>query len=215
MDSEFRFDGTFRSPFETTESVKTDESMTSAIHLYHKTFVAAHIMMFQIGFILFEWGASRRKCSESAMVKHPIMLTICSLTTVVFGFGLAYGDPHILGSKYFFVWGIVADQDNKELPFDLPILTLCTLSVSTLAISALNERQGFGTQIAYGLIISFLVPLVTAWTFGKGYLAKLYLQDESACLSVHFVAGICALMGCFFIQPRLCRYKSEDTMVFD
>lgn len=149
------------------------------------------------------------------MVKHPIMLTICSLTTVVFGFGLAYGDPHILGSKYFFVWGLVADQDNKELPFDLPILTLCTLSVSTLAISALNERQGFGTQIAYGLIISFLVPLVTAWTFGKGYLAKLYLQDESACLSVHFVAGICALMGCFFIKPRLCRYKSEDTVVFD
>jgi hypothetical protein len=38
------FDG--RSPFETRDSVHTDESMTSAIHLYYKTFVAAHIMMF-------------------------------------------------------------------------------------------------------------------------------------------------------------------------
>ena len=90
--------------------------------------------------MLFEWGASRRKFSDSAMLKHPILLTLCSLSTVAFGFGLAYGDPHILGSKYFMVWGIVADQPNKELTFDLPILVLCTLSVSTMAVSALNER---------------------------------------------------------------------------
>jgi ammonia channel protein AmtB len=157
--------------------------------------------------MIFEWGASRRKCAEQAMVKHAVMFAICSITTVLFGFGLAYGDPHILGSKYFLAWGIIAGQENKELTFDLAILILCTLSVSTLSVSALNERQSFSTQIALGVFTTtMLVPVVTAWTFGNGYLAKLYLQDESACLSFHFISGICALVGCYFIEPRICRY---------
>lgn len=93
---------------------------------------------------------------------------------------------------------------------------LCTLSVSTMAISALNERQSFSTQIVFGIFIALaVVPIVTAWTFGHGYLSKLYLQDESACLSFHFVVGICALTGCFFIEPRICRFIGEDTMVFE
>lgn len=29
------------------------------------------------------------------------------------------------------------------------------------------------------------------------------------------MVGICALTGCFFIKPRLCRYIGEDTMVFE
>jgi ammonia channel protein AmtB len=85
-----------------------------------------------------------------------------------------------------------------------------------MAISALNERQSFSSQVVFGIFIALaVVPIVTAWTFGHGYLSKLYLQDESACLSFHFVVGICALTGCFFIKPRLCRYAGEDTMVFE
>jgi ammonia channel protein AmtB len=98
-----------RSPFETDNSIQTEDSMQSAINLYHKTFVAAHLLMFHIGFMLFEWGASRRKCSESALVKHPVMMVISTIATVLLGFGLAYGDPHIIGNKYFMAWGIIKD----------------------------------------------------------------------------------------------------------
>lgn len=178
--------------------------------------MAVHLLIFQIGFMIFEWGASRRKCSESSMIKHPVMLVISSISTVLFGFGLAYGDPHIIGKKYFLAWNLITDQPNKALNYDLMILMLCTLTVSTMAISALNERQSFITQLVFGIFIALgFVPIITAWTFGHGFLSKLYLQDESACLSLHFVCGICALLGCFFIEPRLCRYVGEDTMVFE
>ena len=83
--------------------------MKSAINLYHKTFVAAHLLIFHIGFMMFEWGASRRKCADSAMIKHPVMLVISTIATVMFGFGMAYGDPHIVGKKYFGTWEIITN----------------------------------------------------------------------------------------------------------
>jgi len=64
------------------------------------------------------------------------------------------------------------------------------------------------TQAILSIFTSTLiVPLVTAWTFGEGFLSKLYLNDESGCLSIHFITGMTAFIGCVFINERTGKYE--------
>ena len=158
----------------------------------------------------FEYGSSKRKVAQSVLIKHPLMLIISSVLTFCSGFGLAYGEPHIVGLKYWFTGGMLKSKDDSLVTsFGILILT-CTI-VSTMTMSSLNERQPLTSQIFLGSIIAgIFVPVVTAWTFGGGYLTKLYLLDESGCLSIHFVTSICAICGCFYMEPRLCRFTSKD-----
>jgi len=51
-----------------------------------------------------------------------------------------------------------------------------------------------------------VLPIVTAWTFGQGFLQQLYLQDLSGCLSIHMAAGLSAMMACYIMQARLGRF---------
>ena len=48
---------------------------------------------------------------------------------------------------------------------------------------------------------------MTAWTFGDGFLAKLYMDDEAGCLCLHLVCGFTAFIGALFIGPRLGKFE--------
>jgi len=52
-----------------------------------------------------------------------------------------------------------------------------------------------------------LVPFLTAWTFGDGFLSKLYMDDEAGCLCLHLVCGFTAFIGALFIGPRLGKFE--------
>jgi ammonia channel protein AmtB len=64
------------------------------------------------------------------------------------------------------------------------------------------------------------VPLVLGWTFGQGFLAKLYLNDEAGCLCIHYVAGAIAFIGTELISERIGRFnldtinRSIDTQIY-
>lgn len=91
-------------------------------------------------------------------------------------------------------------------------------------MSSIAERQRLGVQIVYTLAISVVVlPTVTQWTFGKGFLQQLYMQDFGGCLSFHVVSGMAAMISCYIIKPRLGRFdpllikknfEDDDNTVF-
>ena len=57
------------------------------------------------------------------------------------------------------------------------------------------------------ILSSVLIPLITSWTFGEGFLAKLYFEDQTACISLNLITGIIAFVASYVVKPRLGRYK--------
>jgi ammonia channel protein AmtB len=94
------------------------------------------------------------------------LLVVSTILTFLAGFALAYGDPHILGYKYFWTVGLISDE-NKTLGLNFATLMLTCTIVSSMATSSMNERLSLYTQVIIGIFVSGLfVPIVTAWTFG-------------------------------------------------
>ena len=198
--------------FETQNHVLSDGSAECALLVQQKIQVAVHLFMFLIGFILFEWGNSRTKSAEASIVKHMFLFMSASILTFLLGFALAFGEPHLIGTRYFLSIRMLKDSDNPEnsemLALNYLLLILSMTVTSTVAVSSINERQSIWVQVALGVYLQvFLLPIVTAWTHGGGFLNKLYLEDQSGCISFHLFAGIAAMLMSSLIQPRLGRFE--------
>lgn len=97
--------------------------------------------------------------------------------------------------------------DLNQLTTNLINLTLLSSICANIAMSAISERQKLGAQILFTVLLSMVVlPIVTAWTFGQGFLQQMYLQDFGGCLSFHAVSGVAAMLACYTLKPRLGRY---------
>ena len=60
----------------------------------------------------------------------------------------------------------------------------------------------------FSVVISLLlVPLLTGWTFGQGFLQVLYMDDQGGCLSLHLASGMAAMMACYVIKERTGRFE--------
>lgn len=77
-------------------------------------------------------------------MKHMFLLTSAALLTFGLGFALVYGEPHLIGTKYFLSIKMLNDQLNPENTemLGLNYLTLImSMSVTaSMAVSSLNER---------------------------------------------------------------------------
>ena len=75
-------------------------------------------------------------------MKHPFLLAISSLNSFIISFGIAYGDPHLIGSKYFLNINVFANNINlndENVGLNFIIFTLTCYLVSALATSGMNE----------------------------------------------------------------------------
>jgi ammonia channel protein AmtB len=153
----------------------SEASLKKSVETSSKLAVAGSLFIFQIGFAIFEWGAVRKKNSQSAMMRTFIVICVAAITTFLFGFAIAYGDPYIMGKKYFLSTGFVGDEQSLASSYVLLVLT-SSLS-SNLALSSVSERGGSPSillWIAYTVVFcTLVVPMVTAWTFGNGFLQQL------------------------------------------
>ena len=60
------------------------------------------------------------------------------------------------------------------------------------------------------IFLGWVYPPVTHWTWdASGWLAKWNYDDFAGSGVVHVLGGVCALVGCFFMGPRLGRFHSD------
>jgi ammonia channel protein AmtB len=109
------------------------------------------------------------------MIRQFLVFCTAAVTTFVFGFAIAYGDPYMLGSKYFLSLGFIGE--GQDLASKYILLVLCSSITSNLALSAVSERGGSPSVllwIVYTIVFtSIIFPMVTAWTLGEGFLQQL------------------------------------------
>ena len=98
--------------------------------------------------------------------------------------------------------------DLNQLGTNYVVLMIQASIVANLALAAVSERQTFRVYIIFSFVIGILlVPLLTGWTFGHGFLMLLYMDDQGGCLSIHIASGMAALMACYVIKERTGRFE--------
>jgi ammonia channel protein AmtB len=95
-------------------------------------------MIFTIGFILFEYGSSRPKNARSVLIKHPFLLAISSINSFIISFGIAYGNPRLIGSTYYLNINVFTNN-NEYVGLNFMIFTLTCYLTSALGASSINE----------------------------------------------------------------------------
>ena len=205
--------------------------------------LAVQLFVFQIGQLMFEWGAVRKKNADFVIMRHLIVFCLATICIFVIGFDLAYGESSE-GKRHLFSMNFIQKEaeaynlmkntasecthDNKvvlnQLGANYLILIIQASITSNIAMSSISERQTLSVQLVFALVVStLLVPLLTGWTFGQGFLQVLYMEDQGGCLSLHLASGMAAMMACYIMKERTGRYdpisikrnfEDEDQHIF-
>ncbi len=110
--------------------------------------------------------------------------------------------------------------------YDVSIFTLFLFQMvfmdttATIPTGAMAERWGWWPFVAYGLAVGTIIyPIYGCWVWGGGWLAMLGKNfglghghmDFAGSSVVHMTGGVLALVGAWFIGPRIGKYNKDGT----
>ncbi len=177
------------------------------------------IFFMQAGFAMFEAGMTRAKNAGNIVMKNLMDFACGSPVFYLVGYGLMFGAANgFLGGLHPFGFGITK---AAEVPVWVHIAfnTMFCATAATIVSGAMAERTKFSAYLLYSVGISaFIYPIVGHWSWGGGWLSGLQIlgwnngfHDFAGSANVHFVGGICALVGSIFLGPRLGKYEKDGT----
>jgi ammonia channel protein AmtB len=82
------------------------------------------ILLFQVGYFLFEYGAVRKKNAETVLIKTMVVFCLSVLATYTLGYGFAYGSTYVIGfTDYFTPFTFNPDLEGREVEWCLLFAT--------------------------------------------------------------------------------------------
>lgn len=76
-------------------------------------------------------------------------------------------------------------------------------NIPTIVAGSLAERTNVDTHLIFTLLMIGLVfPVVTAWTWGGGWLNRIGFKDFAGAGTVHLLGGVSGLVGTLILGPR-------------
>ncbi len=198
---------------------------------------AVLVIFMQAGFALVETGFCRAKHAAHVVSTNFAIfgLGFVAFTAVGFSFmfgGFSYpgyfgmdepvGQALIGAGNHVFLWGggwFLSGKANdvSVLAFFLYMVAFMD-TVATIPTGAMAERWKFKSFVGWGLFCGAVYyPLFGAWTWGGGWLAKLWdtaslghgYVDFAGSGVVHAMGGAAALAGALVLGPRLGKYGPD------
>lgn len=192
------------------------------------TLIAAFLVMFMgLGFAMLESGFCRAKNAVNILSKNFIVFALTSLSFLMLGWGLMFGDGNtFMGTQGLWLLG---GADNSPatgeaykgvysaiswtgIPLEAKFLfqVVFTATAATIISGAVAERIKFGAFILFSILMgAVLYPITGHWIWGGGWLANLGMWDFAGSTVVHSVGGWAALAGAIMLGPRLGKYTKE------
>lgn len=173
------------------------------------TLVAAALVFFmQAGFAMVETGFTRAKNAGNIIMKN--LMDFCLGTPIFWlvGFGIMFGTTSgFFGAFDFFADGVVGEgYDWTTLVFQ----TMFCATAATIVSGAMAERTKFSAYCIYSMVISAVIyPVSGHWIWGGGWLSEMGFHDLAGSTAVHFVGGLCALIGAAILGPRIGKYTKD------
>lgn len=173
------------------------------------------VFFMQLGFMLVEVGFSRSKNAINITMKNVMDFAVGSLAFYAVGFGLMWGlsDGGFCGTTHF----LPGDADVLSVhklgwTFFLFQTVFCA-TAATIVSGSMAERTKFPSYLLYSLVISiFIYPVLGAWTWGGGWLAKMGFHDFAGSTVVHSLGGWLALAGAMILGPRIGKYSPNGAV---
>ena len=169
------------------------------------------IFSMQLGFILLEAGAVRKKNVQNILFKNLVDMFISSISFWFIGYKwsiLAYG-------------GVIGSGSNFSLTFRqddfvswLTGLFFCN-TASTIVSGSLAERVLLDTYVFFTMTMCTVIyPVVASWVWGGGWLSQLGFIDHAGSGVVHLVGGVCGLVGTYRLGPRIGAFENAKREQF-
>ncbi len=182
--------------------------------------VAAVLVIFmQAGFALVEAGLTRAKNVANIFMKNLMDFCVGALLFFVVGYAIAFGgDVTTSIGKFIGGGGWALTGDSVFTYGTLDPFVFFTFQVAfaataaTIVSGAMAERTKFKTYVIYSAVISGIIyPIVVRWQWGSGWLYQLDtpFHDFAGSAIVHMTGGIAAVMGAYFLGPRIGKYGPD------
>ena len=171
----------------------------------------AMIFFMQAGFAMLETGFTRAKNTGNIIMKNVIDFAIGSVAFTLVGFGLMYGNGlPVIGD----IAGIASAKNYgtamlpEGVPFFLFVIfqTVFAGTAATIVSGGMAERTKFSAYCIISLVLSlFVYPIEARWVWSnQGWLHMLGFGTV-----VHLCGGLTALLGAWFLGPRIGKYDKE------
>jgi Amt family ammonium transporter len=184
------------------------------------------VIFMNAGFGMLETGLCREKNAVNILTKNLIVFALASIIFWVMGFGLMFSDgSDFIGTQGFFLTGAdnsPATGDDYKGVFGSLNWTGVPLAAkfffqlafagtaATIVSGAVAERIKFLDFLIFSLLlVGIAYPLTGHWIWGGGWLAKMGFFDFAGSNVVHAVGGWAALVGAWFLKPRLGKYTDD------
>ncbi|MDH3756050.1 MAG: ammonium transporter [Acidimicrobiia bacterium] len=178
------------------------------------------VFLMQAGFALVEAGLTRAKNIANIMAKNLADMCVGALAFWAIGYGIAFGSDtgSLFGSSNFFLDGFGEGTFDGlysgYTPFFFQVVFAAT--AVTIASGAMAERTRIAGYLIFSVVMTAIIYPVVVHSFwsGEGLLADLKIGDArfsdfAGSTIVHSAGGWAALMGAYFLGPRLGKYDEN------
>lgn len=160
------------------------------------------------GLALFYGGMVRKKNVLSTMAHSFTAAAVVSITWVVIGYTLAFGEGNawIGDLSKVMLSGITTDALSGTIPEILFVIFQMTFAIITVAIisGSIAERMKFGAFVAFIAIWSIVVYApITHWVWGGGWLGSDGALDFAGGTVVHINSGVAGLVAAYMLGKRM------------
>ncbi len=189
----------------------------------------ALIMWMAAGFTMLEAGAVRTKNASMICLKNIGIYSVAGLAFYVVGYNLMYVDVGDLWGSFSFLYGPSADElaliggdaaaeaavaaQGYSVMSDWFFQMVFVATAASVVSGAIAERIKLWSFFGFTLILTAIIyPIVGAWTWGGGWLAKQGFQDFAGSTIVHSTGGWAALAGVLVVGPRLGKFRKDGSV---
>lgn len=168
---------------------------------------AGLIFLMQAGFTMFEAGLTRAKNSGNIVMKNLMNFSLSAIAFLLFGYAVLTGDGNSV-----FGWSTSPLSSFESINWATFLITMLLCATSATIVSgAVAERIRFVAFCLYSLFFSLIVfPLEARWAWNPaGFLQDWGFTDYAGSAVVHMAGGITALIGAYFVGPRIGKYDEN------
>lgn len=184
-------------------------------------FIAGVLVFFmQAGFALVEAGMTRAKNVVNIFAKNisDAVVGILAFFAVGYAFAFGSGGNDFIGSGEYFLTGAdlaAIPEGGLSIATTFFFQAVFAATAVTIASGAMAERTKFSAYLIFSMLMcAFVYPVVVHWTWGGGWIAQMNVGDAvfsdfAGSGIVHMTGGIAAIMGAFFLGPRIGKFDEN------
>ena len=191
----------------------------------------ALIMWMCAGFTMLESGSVRTKNASVICLKNIGLYSIAGLAYYLIGYNLMYVEVPEGGwiGTFDLFYGPSAeerallggDESAKAAVIENGYSTMSdwffqmvfVATAASIVSGALAERVKLWSFFIFITILTAIIyPIVGAWTWGGGWLAKMGFQDFAGSTIVHSTGGWAALAGAMVVGARRGKFRTDGTV---